>query len=295
MKKNEMHNRKKSSLMLIISMGIFGTLGLFTRNIAVSSSELALYRAILATIMVGSYFLITKKPIHMQEIRKNIVVLALSGIAMGVNWILLFEAYKYTTISAATISYYFAPVIVTVACCFLFHEKLTKKKTLCFVMSTIGLIFTVGIENLRSGGSDLKGILFGLAAAMFYAIAILLNKFIRDVTGLERTLLQFCACIAVMLPYVLVNGGVTLYQLNSIGWTSLFVVGVIHTGLAYCFYFSALKDLPGQETAILSYVDPLVAVLMSVFIIGESITILQVLGAILILGFTLWNELGSPA
>ncbi len=286
-----MREQKKAGMMLSASMAIFGTLGLFTRNIMVASSELALYRAMLATFMVVGYLVITRKSLEIKKIKEDIFPLMASGIAMGINWILLFEAYKYTTISTATISYYFAPVIVTVVCCFLFHEKLTAKKMICFVMSTIGLILTVGIENLGNSGSDLKGVLFGLSAAVFYATVILLNKSMKNVAGLERTLLQFLACILVMLPYVLMTSGVTLYNLDTKGWVSLLIVGFVHTGIAYCLYFSALKELPGQETAILSYVDPMVAVLISVFLLGESITILQVVGAVFILGFTLWNEL----
>ncbi len=286
-----MNEQKKARFMLCTSMIIFGTIGVFTRNIAVASSELALYRAVLATIMVGGYFVFTKHTLDKKKIKQDIWLLILSGIAMGINWILLFEAFKYTTISTATVSYYFAPVIVTVVSCFVFHEKLTKKKMLCFVMSTIGLVLTVGIHNIGNGGSDLKGVLLGLSAAVFYATVILLNKKIKNVAGLDRTLLQFCACILVLLPYVLMTSGVTLNVLDSKGVISLLIVGIVHTGFAYCLYFSALKELPGQETAILSYMDPMVAVLMSVFILGESITILQVMGACFILGFTLWNEL----
>lgn len=286
-----MKREKKARIMLIISVIIFGTLGVFTRKITVNSSELALYRAILATLMIVLYLGIARKPLHLTNVKKDLLFLGISGIAMGINWILLFEAYKYTTISAATISYYFAPTLVTVACCFLFREKLTKKKILCFLMSTVGLILTIGIENMERGSSDFKGVMFGLAAAVFYAIVILLNKSIKNVEGMERTLLQFCSCIIVLLPYVLLTSGVTLYQLDGIGWGALLIVGLVHTGITYCLYFTAIKDLPGQETAILSYIDPLVAVVISVCILGENITSLQMLGAVFILGFTLWNEL----
>lgn len=286
-----MNTHKKARIMLIISVIMFGTIGVFTRNIAVTSSELALYRAILATLLIGSYLLILRIPINLKSIGKELPLLVCSGVAMGINWILLFEAFKYTTISAATISYYFAPVIVTIACCFLFHEKLTNKKILCFSMSTVGLFLTIGIENIQSGGNDLKGILFGLAAAVFYATVILLNKSIKNVAGIERTLLQFCSAVVVLTPYVLLTSGVTLYKLDSLGWFSLLFVGFVHTGITYCLYFSALKDLPGQESAILSYLDPLVAVIISVFILGESITSLQLLGACFVLGFTVWNEI----
>ncbi len=286
-----MSKQGKARIMLLISVTIFGTLGLFTRNITVSSSELALYRAVMATILIVGYLVITKTPMNLKGHGKDMVPLVCSGIAMGINWILLFEAYKYTTISSATISYYFAPTIVTVACCFFFREALTKKKMICFLMSTVGLVLTIGIDNMIGGSEDAKGILFGLAAACFYAMVILLNKSIQTIAGLQRTILQFVAAIVVLVPYVACTSGVTLGTLNTKGWLSLLVVGIVHTGIAYCLYFAAIKDLLGQESAILSYVDPLVAVCMSVFLLGEHITAMQVIGAILIFGFTLWNEL----
>ena len=278
-------------LMLVLSMAIFGTLAPFVRNISVSSGELALYRAVLASLMILALFAVTKQRIDFKAIRREIPLLLLSGVAMGFNWILLFEAYKYTTVSVATLSYYFAPVIVTIASPLLFREKLTVKQILCFVFSTVGLALVIGITNLGKGSSDLIGIAFGLGAAVLYATVVLLNKFIKGVAGIQRTFLQFLAAIVVLIPYVACTGGVTLGGMSGKGWICLLVVGLLHTGLAYILYFSSLKDIPGQEAAILSYVDPLVAVIISVTVLSEVMTVTQIIGGVLILGFTLWNEI----
>ena len=280
--------------MLIASMSIFGTLGIFVRNIPVSSGELALYRAVLAVLLISVFLLITRQKIPFANMKKELPLLLASGVAIGINWILLFEAYKYTTVSVATLSYYFAPVIVTLVCPILFKEKLTKKQFTCFFMSTVGLVLITGLGEI-GGGKDFIGILFGLGAAAFYATVILLNKFIRNVEGIHRTLLQFIAAVVTLVPYVLLTGGVTLGGLNGFGWANLLIVGLIHTGVTYCMYFSSLKELPGQKAAILSYIDPLVAVLISVTILGESMTLWQVIGGMLILGFTLWNEISPKA
>lgn len=281
-------------LMLIISMAVFGTIGLFVRNISVSSGELALYRAILAALLIGSYLFITKQSIPFGRIKKELPLLLLSGVAMGFNWILLFQAYKYTTVSVATLSYYFAPVLVTLACPILFKEKMGLKQWLCFAMSTLGIVLITGIGDLSGASNHLIGIIFGLGAACLYATVILLNKFIKTVGGIHRTFLQFIAAIIVLIPYVALTSGVTLGSMNGLGWLCLLVVGLVHTGITYCMYFSSLKELPGQKAAILSYIDPLVAVLVSVLLLGESMSLIQVIGGALILGFTLWNEL-SPA
>ena len=289
-----MKKKMDPRLTLVTAMTVFGTLGLFVRNIPVSSGELALYRAVLAALLLAAFFLVTGQKIPFAKIKKEVPLLLASGVAMGINWILLFEAYKYTTVSAATLSYYFAPVIVTVVCPLLFKEKLTGRQILCFIMSTVGLVLITGIGDM-GGGQDLIGILFGLGAAVFYAAVVLLNKFIKNVEGIHRTFLQFLAAIVILIPYVLSTSGITLGTLTGKGWVNLLIVGLVHTGITYCLYFSSLKELPGQKAAILSYIDPLVAVLISVTVLGESMTLWQAVGGLLILGFTLWNELAPAA
>ena len=279
-------------LMLITAMSIFGTIGLFVRYIPLPSGEIALYRAILASILLFIFIAITKHPIRLKEIKKEALLLFISGAAMGFNWILLFEAYKYTTVSIATLSYYFAPVIVTVACPFLFKEKMNNRQWLCFIMSTLGIVLITGFDT-GSGGSHLIGVLLGLGAACLYASVVLLNKYIKNTPDVHRTLLQFIAAAVVLIPYTILTDGVNILSLNTRGWILLLTVGLIHTGITYCMYFSALRSLSGQQTAILSYIDPLVAVLISVFVLGENMSVIQIIGGSLILGFTLYNELPS--
>ena len=158
-------------------------------------------------------------------------------------------------------------------------------------MSTLGLALITGLGDLSAGSSHLTGIAFGLGAAVLYASVMLLNKSIKGVSGLQRTYLQFLAAIVILLPYVLCTSGFSLQRLDAPGWVNLLIVGGVHTCLAYCLYFPAIKELPGQETAILAYTDPLLAVVVSVTLLGESMTPVQLIGGALILGFTLLNEL----
>ncbi len=274
-----------------LSMLIFGTIALFVRNIALTSAQIALSRAVLAAMLLGCYLLF-KRTNPVRGVKKiDLLLLLASGAAMGFNWILLFEAYRYTTVSLATLCYYFAPVLVTLLSPILFRERMSARGALCFVGSTAGLVMIVGISG-AGGGNHLVGILFGLGAAALYATVMLLNKGIKSVGGLSRTFLQFLAAIAVLLPYVLiVDGGLPFGNLDTRGIICLLVVGLIHTGVTYCVYFSTLWRLPGQEAAILSYIDPLVAVLVSVAFLSEPITVWQIVGGVLILGFSLLNEI----
>lgn len=288
-----MNKEKNSRLMMIASMAVFGTLGPFVRNIPISSGALALCRAVLAAAMIGVFLAATRQKIPFGKIKKELPLLLFSGVAMGVNWILLFEAYNYTTVSAATLSYYFAPVIVMLVCPIIFRERMTARQVICFVMSTVGIVMITGIGGTGTGSRDFIGIMFGLGAAVFYAAVILINKFIRGVDGIHRTLLQFIAAIVVLIPYAALTGGLRLSSMDGVGWVCLIIVGFIHTGVTYCLYFSSLKELPGQKAALLSYIDPLTAILISVTVLGEPMTLVQAIGGALILGFTLWNEVGK--
>ncbi len=280
-----------SKLKIIISMAVFGTISIFVRNISLSSGEIALFRAIIAAIVILIYKSLIGKGSPLSDIKKDIPILFISGVAMGFNWILLFEAYKYTSVSIATLSYYFAPVIVMVLSPILFKEKMTIKQIICFTMSTIGLIMVIGISGMDKSSANLIGIGFGLSAAVLYATVVLLNKFVKNVTGIDKTLIQFFAAIIVLTPYVLATTGINIGGLDIIGIMNILILGIVHTGICYCLYFSSLKDLKGQEASILSYIDPLVAIIISVAILNEPISSMQLIGGMMILGFTLLNEI----
>ena len=285
--------KNKARLQMAFSAAMFGTIPLFVRNIPLASGEVALYRAVIATLLIGGCLAFSKMRISASVIKKELPLLLLSGAAMGFNWILLFEAYRYTTVSAATLSYYFAPVLVTLACPVLFRERLTGRQVLCFAMSTAGVVLIVAAGESGSAENHLLGIALGLCAAVLYAGVVLTNKFIRNVDGIPRTFFQFFSAAVVLCPYVLLTDGVNLGGLDAFGWINLMILGLVHTGVTYFLYFSSLKELPGQEAAVLSYMDPVVAIIISVLLLGESITAVQLAGGAMVLVFTLWNELGS--
>ncbi len=272
---------------MMLSMTIFGTISLFVRYLPLASGEIALFRSVIAALSIGLIFLFKKQKIRFRLRKEQMVLLFFSGLSLGINWILLFEAYRYTTVSTATLCYYFAPILVTFFSVFLFREKISKLQILCFLMSAAGLILITGVSDFQTNGA---GILLGLGAAVFYASTVLLNKLIRDVTGLQRTFFQFIAAVLILTPYVMFSGGFHVFSLDGKGWIALLVLGLVHTGLAYCLYFAALTDLPGQQIAVLSYMDPLIAVLISVFFLSEPMTATQMAGGAGILIFSLLNE-----
>lgn len=282
---------RNAEIKIIVSMAIFGTIAPFVRYIPLSSGEVALCRAILAVLLIGVFLLVSKNTISFDKIKKQIPLLIVSGAALAFNWILLFEAYKYTTVSMATLCYYFAPVLVTLICPIVFKERITGKQIICSVMSTVGIVLIIDIKDIFGGSNNIVGILFGLGAAILYATVVILNKFGKEVGGIQRTFFEFVAAVIILLPYVFFTSGYNVTTLDIKGLVALIIVGLVHTGITYCMYFSSLDELTGQKAAILSYIDPLVAILVSVLILNESMNISQIIGGILVLGFTLINEI----
>lgn len=289
MRLKEGTNESKARMLLLITVLAFGTVGLFVRGIPLPSAEIALFRAVIALVVLAVYLAVSGKYKLLIEHKKQLWKFLLSGAVMAVNWILLFEAYNHTSIALATLAYYLAPTLMIVFGVVLLKEKLTRKQVLCFALSTLGLVVMLGV----SGGNenDLRGILLGLASAVLYATVITINRLSGQVDGLVRATVQFFGAIAVMLPTLLLRGGFHLYQLDTGGWVNLLILGVIHTGFCYALYFIAIASLKGQQVAILSYLDPLVAVVLSVLLLKENVTGLQMLGGLVMLLAALLNEI----
>ncbi|MCH6268038.1 DMT family transporter [Neobacillus citreus] len=277
---------------LIMTMLIFGSIGVFVKKIDLSSSEIAFLRGVIGSLfLLLASFLVKHKP-SMKALKENAVLLLLSGGAIGLNWIFLFESYRYTTISNATISYYFAPIFVMILAPWVLKEKLTGVKVSCIVMAMVGLFLIV--QNGPGGGSGSHnhtlGIFYGLLAASLYASVILMNKFIKNLSGFEMTLVQLMAGALVLLPYVLWQGQLNLVGLNSTSIIFILILGVVHTGLAYFMYFTSIQKLKGQTIAVLSYIDPISAVIIAALFLHESMTWLQMIGGALVLGSTFLSE-----
>ena len=281
-----------SRAMFIAAMMVFGTVGLFVRGIPLPSAEIALYRAAIALVVIGIFMAATGRFSLLHAMGRDLWRFALSGVFMGINWILLFEAYRYTSIALTTLSYYIAPTLMVLASILFFKERLSAWQVVCFVMSTAGLVLMVGVSG--GSGDDLKGILLAMASALLYASVVMMNKAAGDSDGIVRTFVQFLAAVVVLAPFIALRGGFHLGQLDGPGWLNLLILGLVHTGLCYCLYFSALAHMRGQQAAILSYLDPLVAVLLSVIWLGEQVSPVQLIGGGVMLVFAFLNEASIP-
>ena len=287
-----MDKRSAARIKLLTSMCIWGSIGLFVRNIPLPSSVIANFRG-----FIGLLFLLLVmglKHLHFQgeAIRRNALYLGLSGLMLGFNWILLFEAYRFTTIATATLCYYLAPMIVVALSPIVFGESLNGRKILCVLAALGGMVLVSGVaESGLPDISQAKGVLLGLAAACLYAAIVICNKKLSGIGGTERTAIQLGISALVLLPYNLLTVHADFSALSGVALLLLLVVGVVHTGICYYLYFGCMEDLPSQTVAILAYVDPVVAVLLSALVLKEPMTVGMWLGALLIIGAAILLEL----
>ena len=280
----------KEKGMLLGAMGIFGTIGLFVRLIPLPSSAIALSRAVLGLLFLVLFMVFTGKRPDRTAIRKNMGMLLLSGFIMGLNWLLLFESYRYTTVATATVCYYLAPLILLLLSPLL-GEKLSAEKLLCVVVALAGLVCVSGALN----GSiperkELAGIGLSLGAAVLYAGVMFLNKKLPAMPAYDKTILQFAGAILALLPYLLLTENITVFSLTGFEWFLLVLVGIIHTGIAYTLYFGSLEKLSAKTISVLCYLDPVLAVILSALFL-KPMTTANILGTVLILGSALYSEL----
>ena len=287
-----MNGANKSKFSLILSMFIFGTIGIFRRYIPLPSSLLALARGAIGVIFLLIFMMFRKEKVNFKEIKNKILILCISGVAIGFNWILLFEAYNYTTVATATLCYYMAPVFVIIASPFLFKEKLTLKKIICVISALAGMVLVSGvIETGFTGISELKGVLFGLGAAILYASVVLMNKKTAGVPAYPKTAIQLGSAAIVLLPYTIFTENFAELTFEPLTIIMLIVVGVVHTGITYALYFGSMDNLKAQTVAIFSYIDPVVAIILSALILNEEMSVFGVIGAVLVLGSTMMSEI----
>ena len=280
---------------LIFSVSVFGTIGIFVRWIGLPSSVIALVRG-----AVGAAFLLLlarfrHAPIDRAALRRRWQLLLLSAAMMSSNWITLFEAYRYTTVATATLCYYMAPIFVTLISPVLLKERLTARKLLCVFLALAGMVFVSGVpQSGLPGPSEAKGILLALCSAALYAGVILINKYLAGVPAYDRTLLQLACAAAVMIPYILLTEDLSAMSVTPLGAVLLLIVAVFHTGWCYALYFGSMTVLSAQTVALFSYIDPIVAILLSALLLREPLGWSGILGAALVLGSTLVSELPVP-
>ena len=287
-----MEKETNAKASLILAMVIFGTIGIFRKYIPLPSGIVACARGILGVAFLLVFIKIKKIKMDREAIKKHLWILLVSGGFIGLNWVLLFESYRYTSVAVATLCYYMAPIFVMIVSPFLLKEKLTVKKVLCVIVALIGMVFVSGVlDGGISDISELKGILFGLGAAALYATVVMMNQKLGKVPTYDKTIMQLGAAAVVLIPYILFVEDLSAVVLTPLIVFMLIIVGVVHTGIAYALYFGSMNGLKAQTVALFSYIDPIVAIILSAMFLKEPMTIYSAIGAVLVLGATMISEL----
>jgi drug/metabolite transporter (DMT)-like permease len=280
----------KSKVQFILSMVIFGAIGLVVRFIDLSSSERALLSSFIGCLFLTCILFMMKKKIVWHLVKSNALILVFSAIALGGNWVFLYKSYDYTTIANATLGYYFAPVMVMLLSPWILKESLSMKKVICIFVAITGLVLIVAEGISASRTNDILGFSYGLIAAAFYACLLLLNKFIKGIGKLELTIIQLGLTALLLMPYVFVTEGFGILEVSPTSIPYIFILGVVNTGVGFWLFFSGMEKLKGQNIAMLSYIDPFVAILISAIILQEHMTFVQMIGGGLLLGSTFVSE-----
>ncbi len=286
-------DERKARLQLIFTMLLFGTIGTLSRYIDMPSSVIALGRAFFSVLTIILILALRRQKLDWNDIKRNIGWLTLSSVFMCCNWVCQFEAFKYTTIAVSTLCYYMQPVFYILAAAIVIKEKLSPRKLVCVAVAFCGMIFVSGVLQTGFHISELKGVLFGIAGGFFYAMVVLINKYMKDISPVNTTIMQMALVSLIMLPYSAATGGLVAARVTTVGIICLIVLGALHTGIAYIIYFDAVNKLSAQTVGILSYIDPVEAVLLSAFFLKEPLTIWTIIGAVMILGATAVSELGT--
>ncbi len=287
-----MNSPKTAKLAFLSAILIYGTLGVFVRYAGQSSTLVALARSSIGTLFLLGLMAVKHQKLDWPAIRRNWKPLLIAGVLLGLNWVTLFEAYEYTTVAVATLCTYMNPVIIVLGAAVLMHEKLTARKLACIGAALVGMVFVSGVADsgLPSAG-EARGILLGLLTAVLYGTIVLSNKYLRGISAYDRTVVQLFITTLVLLPYCALRGDFADLHITAAQGVLLVILGVVHTGFAYSLYFGSMADLPAQTLAILSYLDPVTAVLLSALVLHEPMSAFELLGAVCILGAAVVSEL----
>ncbi|MBR4314749.1 MAG: EamA family transporter [Lachnospiraceae bacterium] len=293
---------KKERLKLILISATFGTVGLFSHFIPLSSAAIVFYRALLGGAFIVVMMKLSGIDIDIKSMRDNLIVLIFTGFFMALNWVLQFEAFKVSSVAIGTVCYNMMPIFLLIIASFVFNEKITLKSGLCILIATIGVILVSNVVNVGIKSNEVLGCVYGILGAVFYALIVTFNRKLSQITTHDKVIFQIAFSALIMAIYVgfiekksfFIDSNLPRNEI-VMGIVCMLILSFLHTGFCYVHYFNAVSRLKAETVAILTYIDPVVALFLSYFVLKENMTALQFLGAVMILGSTLFNELSKTS
>ena len=275
----------------LISIILFGTIGFFLRFVTVPTEIVVFFRASIGLLTLLVIMKIRHVSVNRDVVRKRFVPLVLSGICLGLNWVFLFAAYVHTTVAIASLCNYMAPIIVVIVAPFLLSERINGKKIACVFVALAGMVLLSGVLSAEGSRANPVGVALGLAGAVCFVGLVIFNRKAPEVSFYDRSVVQLGASAVVVLIYAVAMNYKKELTVDLKSVLIILMLGVIHTGVAYCFYFDGMARLPLTTYAILGYFEPVVSVLSSVFLLHEKMTVTGALGTVMIIGAALVSEL----
>jgi len=279
---------------LILTMTLFGTIALIRRFIPLPSSLVAYARSFIGCVFLLLFALLCGKKLDFSALKKNLLPLVLGGAGLGLGWLLLFEAYRYTSVAIAILCNYLGPVLVIIGSVCFFGEKMDFGKFICVCMAVSGILLVSGV--LQKGlpeGNNMVGIICGVVSAFFYALTVLVSKKLSGIRAYEKTVVQLGVSAVILFPYLLFTEDLSAMQFTTLSVLLLLLLGVVHTGVTYMMYFHALEHVSLQTFSFFAYIEPVLAIILSAIVLKEPLGIFEIIGAVLILGATFVAERNS--
>ena len=279
--------KKKIAFLLLMSM--FGCLGPVVRGISLPTPVIVWARAAISAAALAVFLLLSRRGSR-GSVRSYLLPMLFSGVLLAVDWIGLFASYRYTTIATATLCYYISPVLVLIGAAVYLKEALSKRQLICILIAFIGMAFVSGVaENGLPALSEIRGVLLAFLGAAAYAAIILINrKYPGD--PLLKTFLQLATAALIMTGYLLWNGDFRGITVSGKDVVLLLVMGILMTALAYIAYFHLMAQIPSSSVAFFSFADPVVAVIISIFFLGEPFSLYAAVSALMIIGAAAYSE-----
>ncbi|WP_341313431.1 DMT family transporter [Paraburkholderia sp. IMGN_8] len=205
----------------------------------------------------------------------------LGGAAIVINWVLLFAAYSRASISMATAVYNTQPFMLVALGALVFRERIGASTVAWLVVAFIGLVFVVKVEPavLAVPGQYLVGVAYAVGAAAMYAVSSIITKRLKGTPPHLIALIQVALGVVMLAPFVRFDALPT----TGMHWLELIVLGVVNTGIMYVLLYGAIQKLPTSMTGALSFIYPVVAIIVDRVAFGQTLAWIQVLGAVLIL------------
>lgn len=271
---------KRAYFKYIFSLLLFGSNGIVASYIALSSYEIVFFRTLVGSLLLISIILFSRREISFKKYKKQTFFVILSGIVMGLSWMFVYEAYKQIGVGIASILLYCGPIIVMIVSPILFKEKVTLPKIVGFIVVFCGVFLVNG--QISYGGNIKFGLFCGAMSAVMYSLMIIFNKQAKDIAGLEISTIQLVAGFVVVAVFIGFKQGLVI-DVPASSWAPILILGLVNTAIGCYLYFSPICDLPVQTVAVCGYLEPLSAVVFSVMILGEVMSLPQIIGAVMII------------